>query len=198
MKISAALVRRLRAERGWSQDQLAMASGLSLRTIQRVEAEGVASMGTRVSLAATFDIALAELAKAPAESSASTRPAPDRLRPLATLSLGIAIVACALLVESGRLPGTPTASVMLALNLLLGTLGVAVAAPAAWQLLRARRFAGVALSMLGTPLVALLVAGVLVAVLRERAPDWTLLAFGAGGALLLALGWRDVARTPTR
>lgn len=62
MKISSAKVRRFRSERGWSQDQLALASGLSLRTIQRVEAEGNASRETQVCLAATFGISLVELA----------------------------------------------------------------------------------------------------------------------------------------
>jgi len=62
MKISSAKVRRFRSERGWSQDQLALASGLSLRTIQRVEAEGNASRETQVCLAATFGISLIELA----------------------------------------------------------------------------------------------------------------------------------------
>lgn len=61
MKISSAKVRRLRSERGWSQEQLALASGLSLRTIQRVEAEGNAARETQVCIAATFAIALAEL-----------------------------------------------------------------------------------------------------------------------------------------
>lgn len=61
MKISSAKVRRLRSERGWSQEQLALASGLSLRTIQRVEAEGNAARETQVCIAATFAITLAEL-----------------------------------------------------------------------------------------------------------------------------------------
>lgn len=62
MKISSAKVRRFRSELGWSQDQLALASGLSLRTIQRVEAEGNASRETQVCLAATFGISFIELA----------------------------------------------------------------------------------------------------------------------------------------
>lgn len=61
MKISTTTVRRLRTERGWSQEHLALASGLSLRTIQRVEAEGNASRETHVCLAATFGIVLADL-----------------------------------------------------------------------------------------------------------------------------------------
>lgn len=61
MKVNADVVRRLRNERGWSQEQLAVAAGLSLRTIQRVEGEGVASRESRVCLAATFGIDLGEL-----------------------------------------------------------------------------------------------------------------------------------------
>ena len=61
MKISRSAVRRLRTAHGWSQEQLAIASGLSLRTVQRVEADGTASMATKVSLAATYGIPLDEL-----------------------------------------------------------------------------------------------------------------------------------------
>lgn len=72
MKISTAAIRRLRTERGWSQEQLAAASGLGLRTIQRVEAEGRAARETRVCLAATFNVALAELLEVPDIEAAVT------------------------------------------------------------------------------------------------------------------------------
>jgi predicted transcriptional regulator len=55
MKIDSALVRKLREERAWSQEHLASVSGVSLRTIQRVEAEGTASLETRMALAAAFN-----------------------------------------------------------------------------------------------------------------------------------------------
>ncbi len=61
MKINSEKVRELRNKRGWSQDQLSASSGLSLRTIQRVEAEGNISRESKVCLAATFDIDLSEL-----------------------------------------------------------------------------------------------------------------------------------------
>ncbi|HSC67404.1 MAG TPA: helix-turn-helix transcriptional regulator [Cellvibrio sp.] len=61
MNISSSRIRQLRHECGWSQEQLAHASGLSLRTIQRVETEERASRETRVCLAATFNLPLAEL-----------------------------------------------------------------------------------------------------------------------------------------
>jgi transcriptional regulator with XRE-family HTH domain len=56
MKINAELVARLRKERSWSQDELAIASGLNLRTIQRVEKYASASLQTKKALAAALDI----------------------------------------------------------------------------------------------------------------------------------------------
>lgn len=55
MKLNPSIVRRLREARHWSQEQLAAAAGLGLRTVQRVEADGVASRETRVCLAAALD-----------------------------------------------------------------------------------------------------------------------------------------------
>ena len=57
------LVRKLRLERGWSQETLAEVSGLSVRTIQRLERGGKASLESLSSLAATFGIPLSELSK---------------------------------------------------------------------------------------------------------------------------------------
>ena len=54
LMINSTVVKELRKKSGWSQEQLANASGLSLRTIQRVESESKASMETKVCLAATF------------------------------------------------------------------------------------------------------------------------------------------------
>lgn len=50
------LVRKLRLERAWSQETLAEISGLSVRTIQRVEHGAVPSLDTRAALAAAFDV----------------------------------------------------------------------------------------------------------------------------------------------
>lgn len=61
MKVDAELVISLRNERSWSQDELASASGLNLRTIQRIEREGVISLQSKKALAAVFDIDIAEL-----------------------------------------------------------------------------------------------------------------------------------------
>ncbi|MCH8537558.1 MAG: helix-turn-helix domain-containing protein [Alkalimonas sp.] len=61
MSINAEQVKSLRESRGWSQEQLAEISGLSLRTIQRVEAEGKGARETKLSLAAAFDVPLGRL-----------------------------------------------------------------------------------------------------------------------------------------
>jgi transcriptional regulator with XRE-family HTH domain len=61
MKVNVPLIKRLREEKSWSQEHLAEASGISLRTIQRVETEGNASSETRLALAAALGIDVAQL-----------------------------------------------------------------------------------------------------------------------------------------
>ena len=50
------IVRKLRIQRGWSQDQLAQFSGLSVRTIQRIERGKTAGLESLKSLAAVFEV----------------------------------------------------------------------------------------------------------------------------------------------
>jgi transcriptional regulator with XRE-family HTH domain len=194
MKIASATVRRLRTARGWSQEQLATASGLSLRTIQRVEAEGAASMATRVCLAATFSVPLDELADATTDiGSARERPAWH----VGGLFVGLAILGCVLLGESGRLPGGPMSTALAAVNALLAVLGLLLVLPAAYRLVVQRRHAGVILAALGMPLVTLLVAGLVYGMFAGRVPDWSLMVFGLGGAVLVAMALRQFrAATP--
>ncbi len=66
-------LKELRQVRAWSQDQLAEISGLSVRTIQRIENGGPASYETLKSLAAAFDIAMDELTERKPEENKSTR-----------------------------------------------------------------------------------------------------------------------------
>lgn len=61
MQINTQLVLALRKKRSWSQEELATASGLNLRTIQRIESDGVASLQSRKALAAAFDVDVDEL-----------------------------------------------------------------------------------------------------------------------------------------
>lgn len=50
------LIQKLRLKQGWSQQQLADASGLSVRTIQRIEAGNPASIESLKCLAAVFEV----------------------------------------------------------------------------------------------------------------------------------------------
>ncbi len=50
------LIQKLRLQRGWSQEQLAELSGLSVRTIQRIERGQTPSVETLKSVAAVFDV----------------------------------------------------------------------------------------------------------------------------------------------
>jgi transcriptional regulator with XRE-family HTH domain len=50
------LIQKLRLKRGWSQQHLADASGLSVRTIQRIETGHSASAESLKSLAAVFEV----------------------------------------------------------------------------------------------------------------------------------------------
>jgi transcriptional regulator with XRE-family HTH domain len=50
------LVQKLRLQRGWSQEQLAELSGLSVRTIQRLERGQPASVETLKALGAAFEV----------------------------------------------------------------------------------------------------------------------------------------------
>lgn len=56
LKAKSSLIRKHRQERMWSQEQLAEISSLSLRTIQRLEGRGSASMESIKALAAVFEM----------------------------------------------------------------------------------------------------------------------------------------------
>ncbi len=57
MKVNQELVKQLRIEKSWSQEKLAEEAGLSLRTIQRMELDGSASLKSRLAVANALDIA---------------------------------------------------------------------------------------------------------------------------------------------
>jgi transcriptional regulator with XRE-family HTH domain len=189
MKISPSAVRRLRTARGWSQEQLAVASGLSLRTVQRVESEGIASMGTAVSLAATYGIQLIELQ----EEQSVARPRSPSLGDSAFF-LGLGVLTVASLSESGRLPGLPQSDVFAALNLLVAIVGALLVVPVLVRLLGKRKYIGVALAVMGTPLLTLLVAGLTFALVSGRVPTWPLIGMGAAGGALVAMAVRELKR----
>jgi len=54
--IDTDLIKKLRNDRAWSQEQLSTISGLSLRTVQRIEKEGRCSQDSKKALAVAFEI----------------------------------------------------------------------------------------------------------------------------------------------
>lgn len=60
-RIDAAFIRAERDKRGWSQEQLAAAAGLGIRTIQRIESSGTSSGESAQCLAAVFEVPVARL-----------------------------------------------------------------------------------------------------------------------------------------
>ena len=61
MKINVDLVLQTRKQKAWSQEELATASGLNLRTIQRIESEGAASLQSKKALASALDLDIHDL-----------------------------------------------------------------------------------------------------------------------------------------
>ncbi len=54
--INSEMIKKLRKQRLWTQDQLASISGISLRTIQRIEKGGNCSLESIKSLASSFEV----------------------------------------------------------------------------------------------------------------------------------------------
>lgn len=61
MNINADVVFKARKQKFWSQEELAIASGLNLRTIQRIEREASASLQSKKALASALDLDIHDL-----------------------------------------------------------------------------------------------------------------------------------------
>ena len=61
VKLNTSKILTLRSNKCWSQEELASASGLSVRTIQRVEKSGIASLETTKALSSVFGVSPLEL-----------------------------------------------------------------------------------------------------------------------------------------
>lgn len=71
MEINAETVRHERQRRGWTQQHLADAAGCSLRTVQRIEKQGLASNESVSALCAVFEIERERLLAGAGQSSSS-------------------------------------------------------------------------------------------------------------------------------
>lgn len=83
MRVNAERVKKERQDRGWTQEQLAGAAGISLRTVQRIEAQAQASNESIAALCAVFTVRRDEIAA----SAAPTPHSPSRA-PVITALLG--------------------------------------------------------------------------------------------------------------
>ena len=70
MSVSSDIVRELRRERGWSQEQLAAIAGLSERTVQRIEAGGDCSLDSEMALASAFELPPSALSRSDVPAAA--------------------------------------------------------------------------------------------------------------------------------
>ncbi len=61
MLIKKGIVKNARQQRGWTQQQFADICDLNIRTIQRLEKTGVASMETSKALASVLEVSVADL-----------------------------------------------------------------------------------------------------------------------------------------
>ena len=97
MKIDAARIRAAREQRAWSQQHLADAAGLGLRTVQRIESTGAASYESTQAIAACLEIDIADLRAKPA---ARHKPwlGPGRRGKLYTIAASLLTVMAATLV----------------------------------------------------------------------------------------------------
>jgi transcriptional regulator with XRE-family HTH domain len=97
MSVSNQNIITLRKERGWSQEKLAAISGLSERTIQRIERDGNCSLDSKMALASAFEIAPQELSAAYENESEKLEMIIDWGGALGLLILGLATPAVILL-----------------------------------------------------------------------------------------------------
>ena len=85
-------VQKLRLQRGWSQQQLAELSGLSVRTIQRIENGSAASTESLKSLASVFEIDFSTLSSEPAMPDTPTPTSPSTHTPSASQQEQLALL----------------------------------------------------------------------------------------------------------
>jgi transcriptional regulator with XRE-family HTH domain len=77
MSVNRDLVRQLRLNKSWSQEQLAEEAGVSPRTVQRVESEGVASLQSCRAIAQALGVEPADLRLSPGPSGSVAEPEPN-------------------------------------------------------------------------------------------------------------------------
>jgi len=108
MKLKREIVVQFREQRAWSQQHLADACGLSLRTIQRVEKSGNASLETIKAIAACLNIEVAKLAERQEQKAQKKTPnyGLHNLRKIAALFSICFSIAASLILASASMAST--------------------------------------------------------------------------------------------
>jgi transcriptional regulator with XRE-family HTH domain len=95
VQVDRELIRSEREKRAWSQEHLSAAAGIGARTLQRIEATGIASYESVRALSAALEIPVGELRAddpSAAPSAGAGRTPPARLRfALRWLGTGVAL-----------------------------------------------------------------------------------------------------------
>jgi transcriptional regulator with XRE-family HTH domain len=87
MDVNAKKIKTLRTQKGWTQQHLADACAISLRTVQRVERYGNASQETVLSLAAVFEVLQLDLVVPEEPLALLTHPEKNQNKQLFTAAL---------------------------------------------------------------------------------------------------------------
>ena len=185
VNISKEKIRQLRISKGWPQEQLALASGLSVRTVQRVESEGAASLNTAMSLAATFEVDVSELQQIHQFEMSRKQ------KPQYGLYIGLVILTLSLATQPLQLPDDPYSTYMSFMSYFLAGLGILIMTPSVISAFKQKRYFALVLASIGTPLSTMLAIGVLYLLLDLSKPMWELFTLGVGGVCLLLMSLRE-------
>ncbi len=119
MSVSNQNIIKLRKERGWSQEKLAAISGLSERTIQRIEKDGNCSLDSKMALASAFEIAPQELSDELAKEIEDSEMITDWGGALGLLILGLATPAVIFLTGTDGMWELASFSIVIGLTVIL-------------------------------------------------------------------------------
>ncbi len=97
MKIDAERIRQMRTGKAWSQEHLAAVTGLSVRTIQRIETGGLASPESKMALAAAFGVEPSSLDTPIAPGAPETSAAAPVKRGVCARHVIVYVLVCGLL-----------------------------------------------------------------------------------------------------
>ncbi|MFY8299648.1 helix-turn-helix domain-containing protein [Pseudoalteromonas sp. SS15] len=185
VNISKEKIRQLRMSKGWPQEQLALASGLSVRTVQRVESEGAASLNTAMSLAATFEVDIYELQQTYQHETS------QKQNLQYGLFIGLVILTLSLATQPLQLPDDPYSTYMSFMSYFLTGLGILIMTPSVISAFKHKQYFALVLASIGTLLSTMLAIGVLYLLLGLSKPMWELFALGVGGVCLLLMSLRE-------